>query len=567
MCRKYIKFFAALFAAVAMVGCFDDESTLDINKADLIEIDPDAKIPSLIRLKVADMHLNITPDVKIGETLNPEGLKYTWEMTSEPIDFVNNGNVSVISNEKTLDVDLDLEPSTGTYKLYLTVTDPVSNNSWQKSWKIQVAGIPSGVLIAHTKDESTSEISLLAGHSYSSLYEDDEPSVVYHDLYASWTGAPLNALVKRMDHLLQGQRASGMHTLIIVTNEDKIKMFNMLDGSTNYYITSKFWNNETQKDENVTIEFDLDAETTMKNQPGVAKYQTMRSFTDGNNSFAYGVADNKLSFANFSSLGLAYTAPTATIANVENYIEPEGISISLGGHQEFYSVRPHFVGYMPRAGKFIGADGTYSAPTDITGTTGVAFDPVNYQNRTAIFADMGFNGITHIFLMKNNETNNYEICQIQCRHDSDPIVVRDVAVIPAELNAKLDKAVSYSTSLNEPVLYVASGNEVIAINFVAPSNVMHKVVYTAPAGENISAIKQFIQPNYRRYVSSFENYYKLSDLNAKALMVATYKGGEGKLHVIPQVIDGMGTLNESNAQTFEGFGRIQCFCLMPEGAN
>jgi hypothetical protein len=96
---------------------------------------------------------------------------------------------------------------------------------------------------------------------------------------------------------------------------------------------------------------------------------------------------------------------------------------------------------------------------------------------------------------------------------------------------------------------------------------MHKVVYTAPAGENISAIKQFMQPNYRRYVSSFENYYKLSDLNAKALMVATYKGSEGKLHVIPQVIDGMGTLNESNAQTFEGFGRIQCFCLMPEGAN
>ena len=135
MCRKYIKFFAALFAAVAMVGCFDDESTLDINKADLIEIDPDAKIPSLIRLKVADMHLNLTPDVKIGEILNPEGLKYTWEMTSEPIDFVNNGNVSVISNEKTLDVDLDLEPSTGTYKLYLTVTDPVSKNSWQKSWR------------------------------------------------------------------------------------------------------------------------------------------------------------------------------------------------------------------------------------------------------------------------------------------------------------------------------------------------------------------------------------------------------------------------------------------------
>ena len=275
MCKKYIKLFAALFAAVMMVGCFEDESTLDVTKADTIEIDPDGKIPSLIRLKVADMHLVLTPDVKIGENVNPEGLVYSWEMTAEPIDFVTNDKVSVIGTEHTLDVDLNLAPSTGTYKLYLTVTDPVSKNMWQKEWKVQVGGIPSGVVIAHSKDGSTSDLSLLAGHSISSLYEDNEEMVVYHDLYTDWTGAKLNGLVRRMDHLLQGQRANGMHTLVIVTEDDKVKMFNMLDGTTNYYITSKFWNNETQLDENVTIEFNMDAETTMKNQPGVTKYQTM----------------------------------------------------------------------------------------------------------------------------------------------------------------------------------------------------------------------------------------------------------------------------------------------------
>ena len=541
-------------AATVLVSCYEDKSTLDTTKAPLIEIDPDGEYPSVIRVSYMEI-LDIDPVVRIGDDPYPD-ISCVWTVNDSP----DSDDYTIISEEKRLNRSLENPATGGYYSLILTVSDHKTGNIQQKIWDLAITGYPTGILVAETQDGITSDISLISEPAISENYSE-ELSVI-RGINELAHGAPLSSLIRSVNYGLIGNTWSTYYNLaMVITEDNKTRLYNAIDYSNN--MTYTFTINMEGVNQPYYKELPMLDENLFPNKPDNYNPQMLFTFTDGNNPCIGGVVNNQLYMKGTSSAyDFAMNSPEY-VADGGNYIDNGVLSISV--NPNIYSPSTILVWYNSNLGKFYTCDGYYVGIMPIENSEG--FNTSDFPNRQAIAAGMGYDGVSHVFLMKNNSTNNYEVCQIrQSYYDTNwnpmALTTRPVGNVPSSLNNLIETATSICFSLFEPIIYLAKDNQITAINYADPQNVTSSVKYTAPEGEIITVIDQFMQGRYRYYAG---NVSEPLDLTAKALMIATCKGtNEGTLYVVPQLNNGTGNLSSSNIRTYTGFGKILDMTVMGE---
>ncbi len=520
-----------LIASLALNSCFTDKSTLDVNKIDEITIEaPD--MPSILRVDYLGA-VNFEPVVKKRGQTNPENVSYRWEITEAP----GSSQLGLLSNERVLNTTIKYQILPVSYTLIFTARDDEHGIEYRKTWPLYVSSpFREGILVGYTKDGSTSDLGLIMDNDITTSYTAGSNIIL--DIWKNSTGNPKSSLIKFLTYTLHKPTSILTKNVAVAIFSDKnISMFDCENYSLYKSIDQIFPPR--------TSSFDPQAFYTINNQ-----YWMM-------------VANNKM-YAYASNQG---TTTFMLPATGDNYIDN---SIMIPAFSWAHS--PSAFWYNSTTGKIHQVTGAYATPagTSVYSTQG-AFDPTSLSGRRIIAGDVAVDAFSPTMLLKNEASGNYEIYSVSfAYYDSNwnyfPSAPKLKADLPVALTPILNSAVSVFFNMYDPIMYVATPDKIYSVLF-GGGIVTYSEKYSAPAGEQITKAKFFVQGRYRLSMDDFNVdsgpiFEPPLALNTKAVVVATKKGEyEGQIYVIPTGAPGSGNLNGTQAKKYTGFGKILDFTM------
>ncbi len=295
--------------------------------------------------------------------------------------------------------------------------------------------------------------------------------------------------------------------------------------------------------------------------PGRGANFNPQSFYTINNSVWVLVVNNVAYTFNNNQGITSFLVPVSGVNYVDNGIMVADNSAGSG---------PYALWYNNNTGRFYNIAMTFTTPA--TGgeyTTQGIFNPTNVPDRRMVAADVSVDGITSTMLLKNNVTNNYELYGISFAfYDANwnltPSSPKLKVDLPAALSPIINSAKSIFFAMFHPIMYVATADKIYAVSF-GGGVVSYSEKYSAPAGEQISLAKLYVQGRYRLNRKDFNEtsgpiYEPPLALNTNAVVVATQGSGyTGNIYLIPFGTAGTGDLNVSQAKKYSGFGKILDF--------
>lgn len=517
-----------LLALLVTSSCFQDKSTLDVNKIEAIKIES-SDMPDILRVDYLGK-VDFAPTVTMGATTNPENVSYIWEINQTP----GSTDMVQIGSERVLNTTITNQILPASYTLLFTVRDEQNGLEYHKSWPLYVSSaFREGIVVAHTKDGQTSDLNLIMDNAITASYDKGEK--IYYDVWQSSLGEPRPALIKSIDYSIH--KASSLLTTNLITaiyEDNNIEMIDCEDYSLYKNADQIF--------------------------PGRGADFKPQSFTTINNSYWLLVAnDNAYVYAN-NQVVTAFMVPVSGVQSVNGSIAIADNSSGSG---------PYALWYDNQTGGMYGVMLTFTTPAmgGAYSNTGV-FDPQNIPNRSMVAGDISMDGRTATMLMKDNNTNSYELYAISFSYydanwNLTPSAPKLKVELPSELTSIIDNAVSVFFNMFDPVMFIATTNKVYAVNF-GGGVISYKEVYSVSSGE-ISKAKLFVQGRFGLNQNDFnvENgpiHDEPLDLNANAIVLAINDGlNNGHIEVVPQSSTSSGTLNLSGTLSYTGFGKILDF--------
>lgn len=517
-----------LFALMATAGCFQDKSSLDTNKIDQVTIES-PNIPDIIRVDYLQ-EVNFEVTVRSGSQTNPENFSYKWEINETPgsTEFVELGAGRVLK------ATLRNSIISVAYTLVFTARDELHGLEYQKVWPLYVSSaFREGIVVASTRDGSTSDISLVMDNSITTAYDRGEN--VIHNIWKTATDNALPSLVKNITYTMHRPSALLTKNLMTVITADKdIKMYDCQDYSV-YKTADMIFPARNSS-------FDPQAFYTINNQ-------------------YWGLVSNNKLYMFATNQGItAFLLPVSGTNYVNNaMIIPDNTNGS----------GPYAFWLNNQDGQIYNVAMTFTTPaTGGAYTNSGSFNPSALTGREIIAGDVSMDGVTATMLCKTTQ-GNYEIYAMTFSFYDDnwnmtPSIPKLKADMPAGLNSILNEAVSVFFNMFDPVMYVATSTKLYAVNF-GGGVVNYAEKYSAPAGEQITGAKLFVQGRYRLNRKDFNTtsgpiYEAPLALNTKAVVVATQgSGNSGNIYVIPQSNTATGDLNTASAKKYTGFGKILDF--------
>jgi len=531
MKRKIYNFIVLTLAVLLFNGCYADKSGLDTNKIDDVVIET----PSMSAILRVEYLQDVTfdPTVKLGGVTNPTGVTYKWEINQTP----GSTDLVVIGTERVLKTTIKNKILSASYILIFTATDDKYKVAYQKSWPIYVSSsLREGIVIADTKDGINSDLSLIMDNDITTSYTTGVN--IKYNLWKTTTGSSYPALIKNITYTLHKRSHILTKNVITTIFENKdIKMYDCENYSL-YKTAQEIFPGKTAS-------FDPQAFYTINNAVWVLVA----------NNIAYLFANNQ---------GItAFTLPASGVNYVDNSIMVADNSYGRG---------PYAFWYNNTTGKFHDIAKTSTTPaTGAEYTTQGVFNPTNLPDRRMIAGDISVDGVSSTMLLKNTVTSNYELYSISfsysdVNYNIIPSAPKLKVDMPAALTPILNSAVSIFFCAFDPIMYVATSTKIYAVNF-GGGVVSYSEKYTAPAGEQITKAKLFVQGRYRLNRKEFNDvigpiYEPTLALNTKAVVISTLKGTyEGQIYLVPQGTPGTGDLNSSLAKKYSGFGKILDFTI------
>lgn len=494
-------------------SCYDDKSTLQTTDIPTVaievpeELTGDLSVVHNARLDVAGFRI-----VKDG-VVNPSELTYEWtasktENESEPISLATTREFHEV-------IDLPIYP-TG-YLLVLTVTDPEYDLRYQHKWKLYVtAQYNEGIVVAYTKDGTTSDLGLIMHPQLTEQYSGAAAGTVEKDLIKENNGS---ALPSPVTHMLYTYAKSSLQNMLWVATENDLMRI-----ETDYYgIMSHKEDVFVYQPERLKIDKLLNT------------YQCTLIVNDGD------IYETLLSRDRVST-PLSTTSGMTIDNNVISAHSAPG-----------YTRKPSTIFYDKAQSKFCyGYNTAFHACSSIASG---AFNPGSLPGMSAVAGGMSVDATTHTLLMFDENESKYRLYtfgNVSSEIDPTPKLVYD---IPSEADAHIRDAVSVFFSLREPVLYIADPTGIYKLIF-EPGAVAFdsKPVFEAPAGEHVTQAGLYLQGYF-----AMENYESNAKLawSSRAVVVVTSKDDmNDKIHVVPQINFGSGQLDQPNALVFDGFGKI-----------
>ncbi len=156
---KKLSIFFLLFMTIVATSCYDDKSSTDFEVVKPIVIDfGDAS--TSVNVFQFDT-LKISPIIyKNG--VKDENLTYEWKIQGDKYPE------TVLSHKMTFSEPISVVPNSKAYNLILTVTDQTTGIQEFARISVSVqASLGTGLFVADTRDEQTSDISLIMSMNFS----------------------------------------------------------------------------------------------------------------------------------------------------------------------------------------------------------------------------------------------------------------------------------------------------------------------------------------------------------------------------------------------------------------
>ncbi len=518
-------------AVLLFNGCFADKSGLDTNKIDEIVIEAPT-MSSILRVEYLE-DVTFNPTVTIGRTLSATDVTYKWQINQTP----GSTDLVVIGTEKELKTTIKNKILSAAYTLIFTVRDDKHGVEYQKSWPIYVSSsFREGIVIADTKDGISSDLSLIMDNDITTSYSGGVK--IKYNIWKNTTGTAFPALVKNITYTLH--KPSSILTKNVITTIFQNKDIRMYD-CENY---SQY-------------------KSALEIFPGKSASFDPQAFYTINNATWVLVANNTAYLFGNNQGITAFALPASGVNYVDNSIMVADNSSGSG---------PYAFWYNNSTGKIYDIAMTFTTPASGAeyATQGV-FNPAGLPDRRMIAGDISIDGVTSAMLLKNNSTSNYELYAISFSYtdgnnNTIPSAPKLKVDMPAALTPIINSAVSIFFCAFDPIMYVATSTKIYAVNF-GGGLVSYSEKYTAPAGEQITKAKLFVQGRYKLRRKDFNTiegpvYEPVLALNTKAVVITTQKGEyEGQVYLVPQGTPGTGDLNSALAKKYSGFGKILDFTI------
>ena len=530
-------------------ACYNDDSTLANNTINEIAIKYDG--PETLYTGYLDV-LELAPTINRGTEADTLGLTYLWEITELPHNSqMQNADWVEIGNNRALHAVMSNPISNIPYTLRLTVTDTENGNlKTFQTWFVYVnSAFLDGILVAEDVDGQNSDLSLILGSQTTLNYNKEDQ--VYHQIIENATGSPISGKISQLTYNTYGRYFASYTNQIWAAMEDgDMVLFDTKDYS----------------------------KISQLSEGGIMTYKPagikcINSFIAGQyfflntNQNLYSV--NPTTARNFGwhdAAGSEFTIDNGIIANTT-----------------FYNVAYQtLIFYDSVKGAFVYGNIMYNGPqygTDWTANS--YFNPSEMPGYTAIAGGLTTDATTPAMVLKNKTTGEYAIYTFSRYEDGEgyydddwnwiettpekPQSARMRYDIPEAGRQLLDKAVSVFFAINQSILYIATPDDIYIVNFagITPS-VSATAVFTPNSGERIVKAKMFTQGQYQVEADQIgEGIFAELPWHAKAVIIATEDNdNNGKVSIVPMQQLGTGSLNKSQAKTYDGFGKILDICTV-----
>lgn len=447
-------------------------------------------------------NLKINPTIHYsGDTSN---LNYQWVTYAKSLSSPVLGAPTVISNQRNLNVSLNISP--GTYYLELDITDKTNSYKTASRSVLNVlASIETGWLVLHTLNNQ-SDVDFIASTNLSPTGPNKRAS----NLFQAVIG---NKIAGDGQVIGFSRRSNSIFNWITIGTDQNIERVNGFSFSL------------------------IGANKDLFRRP-----LTSNSFQAHINN-----GSNELLIGN----GLLYVLPWGLSVQDALFNAPYNGDYTLAPYFVYNDFSPFgALVYDQKYGKFLYTGQTFNnnfiqfKPAAVT-TPAQAFDPSNV-GKTLLFMDRGYNKYAYAFFKDQTGNSRYLYVLNQTLSDAGKLAVAtyDMSALPEITNAQfyqvgdLGNVALYATS-NTVYRFDYSGTKAATVNFSVPAN------------EKITAMKIFKpQSNMNAPVAEF------TLTNNSVIYIATWDGTQGKLYEL-SINVASGIINPVPLKTYTGFGKIK----------
>lgn len=488
--------------SILLVSCYEDNSTLAVN--DLPDVAIDTTGVSELSVLQFD-RLVVEPEIQL-EGITEADLNYKWELNFEPRDTL----FAVVGTEKVLDILVERAPSQPDrpYSLVLTVTDTTTDLSYIMNWPLNVRNnLGTGLVVADTKDGASTDLNLIMSPAITPDYDETNISL---EVYSAINGGKINGLIKEMQYVVM----FGVPTILAITDEDIYRI-----------------NREDFTYENMN-------EGLFFAHDGNFAPQTLGKINQGTIFVEGGELTG--TFLNGSRLfGAPFDAPYAVPDHVAMNAIPF-VPVAINFYDE---ENDHFV-MLPTIQQF-GDNQMYAHPSDNAGV----FNPGDLPNKENLAAEVSDNNnFRHI--LRDTETGETALYLFDGGASDFPNTIPPAPTALYDMTGApdIDNANHFAISDNQSVLYYATDTKVYAMLFGGSEPVFEER-YVAPAGDEITLLQIYQEADYPEGSEFLPS-------NNRTMIIGTYNGNEGEIHMVPITNLGVGNFDLNNITTYEGFGRV-----------
>lgn len=517
---KRTKIILLLTLLFVVTGCYKDHSSTDFEVIHPIKIDMGGA-PTTYTVLQYD-RLVIEPIIYKNGVADNDML-YEWKVQG------NGMPATVIGNRMKLDCEVLLPPNNMPYDVRLTVTDKTTTIQAIMKFGLTVSSkIGEGLLVAHTADDLTTDISHISSMNFS-MNVTEAKERIFNNHYSTMNNRRVDGLVTTMQSLVK----SDSRTLTMLTAENlyRIDPFDFL-----------YW----QKDNDIFyVPYErMLPKSICKNHTSAIEYLNI---------------DGKL-FSRSSSMGNYFYTYTLFLPDNSDYSVSKFTTVG----SRWNTSRPY--AYDELKNRFIlVANSDNGLLTFTKQNSGLLFDVNEIGALDALYMGEG-EGTTLVTVLKAEKTPNYYIYCMQTKIADNggnlPVGKYDISNCP-----DIRKATGFAVSPLSHDFYYSTD----------------KKIYTlALDGEAVDAKERFsIDPNNSdEKITSMmlwrgtSHYIMITDINNpmgnlvrssnenKMLVLTTYNEStkEGKVVCLPIIRLRDGTIDENRLthKEYKGFGRITC---------
>jgi hypothetical protein len=498
--NKWIKLMVFCVAIASFSACRDDFSTLAINKIPGIKVDTTG-IGSLSVFQFDRFQL--VPKTT-NEGIDEANLTYEWKVNLAPGDTTYN----VVSTAKNLDFEVRLAPNVAGrfHQLVYTVTDKTNDLAYVTAWPLTVKNnIGEGLVIAHATANGNTDISHIMSPLVTPNFTRDD---IKRNVFTAINGRPIDGLVKQM----QFTNIRNTRDAILGITDNSIFSIKTLD-----YTLAK---------SNAGLLFS----GAVGLQPSsIGKMSQLDLF----------VANGKL-YGTWLAISEGFGVPVDT-----RYVFNGKFAYNAGSN----NIPFKFTFYNEAEGNFLYLQGLAAFNDRIIRTVPAnattAFNATNVPNKIVMEAGLGVAG-DFLYVLKDKTTSQvglYVLSSGAVNNFPEAKSYFDLSNAPG-----ISTATQFVLMDNQRVMYYISGTKLYGVVFSTSTAVVAER-FTLPAGETATTFQVYLQADYPLGSSYLPT-------NNNQLILSTYNGSQGRVHLLPITNLGVGNIDQANIKTFGGFGRI-----------